>query len=185
MEYLQNTWVALDDRYRADIDFLNKHANGQWSVTSQTDDDELWTVLIDRVTEPAAFWLYDRAQHKLTKLFTTRPELEKYTLRPMQSLEIPSRDGHTLTAYLTKPAASEGGKKVPLVLFVHGGPWARDSYGYNPTHQWLANRGYAVLSVNYRGSTGFGKDFITAGDKQWGPHDGGRPARRRAVGSGP
>jgi dipeptidyl aminopeptidase/acylaminoacyl peptidase len=168
VEYLQNNWVALDDRYRADIDFLNKQARGQWSVTSQSDDDTLWTVLVDRATEPASFWLYDRAHKKFSKLFTTRPELEKYKLRPMQSLEITSRDGRTLTAYLTKPAASDGGRQVPLVLDVHGGPWARDSYGYNPTHQWLANRGYAVLSVNYRGSTGFGKDFITAGDKQWG-----------------
>lgn len=167
VDYLKNSWIAMDGRYRDDIDFLNHESGGQWGVTSQTDDDRLWTVLVDRVTEPAAFFLYDRSAKKLTKLFTTRPELEKYTLLPMEALEIKARDGLTLTAYLTRPA-SGAGQKVPLVLDVHGGPWARDDYGYDPAHQWLANRGYAVLSVNYRGSTGFGKHFISAGDRQWG-----------------
>jgi len=168
VEYLKNTWTALDDYYRADIDFLEKNARGDWGLSSQTDDDRYWTVVFDRVTEPAAFWLYDRKLKTLKKLFTARPDLEKYTLRPMQTAEIKARDGRTLTAYLTTPEAADTGAKVPLVLDVHGGPWARDSFGYNPTHQWLANRGYAVLSVNYRGSTGLGKDFIAAGDKQWG-----------------
>jgi dipeptidyl aminopeptidase/acylaminoacyl peptidase len=168
VDYLRNTWHALDDTYRADIDFLNAQARGDWSVTSQTDDDSKWVVVIDRVTEPVAFWLYDRQKKSLTKLFTARPDLEKYTLLPMEADEIKARDGLPLTVYLTKPADAVGGKTVPLVLDVHGGPWARDDYGYNPTHQWLANRGYAVLSVNYRGSTGFGKAFVAAGDKQWG-----------------
>uniref|UniRef100_UPI00258A808E alpha/beta hydrolase family protein n=1 Tax=uncultured Sphingomonas sp. TaxID=158754 RepID=UPI00258A808E len=77
-----------------------------------------------------------------------------------------ARDGLTLVSYLTRPKGVTG--PVPMVLFVHGGPWARDGYGYNGYHQWLANRGYAVLSVNYRGSTGFGKKFVSAGDLQWG-----------------
>jgi dipeptidyl aminopeptidase/acylaminoacyl peptidase len=94
----------------------------------------------------------------------------------MRPLEIHTRDGLTLVAYLTLPqsaGADDGGaghrpaKPLPMVLDVHGGPWARDSYGFNAEHQWLANRGYAVLSVNYRGSTGFGKSFINAGDHQW------------------
>jgi dipeptidyl aminopeptidase/acylaminoacyl peptidase len=168
VEYLKTTWTPLDDYYRADIAFLEAQAKGDWSLVSQTDDDRLWTVVFDRVTEPAAFWLYDRKAKTLKKLFTARPDLENYTLRPMQGAQIKARDGRTLTAYLTTPEASDKGAKVPLVLDVHGGPWARDSYGYNAGHQWLANRGYAVLSVNYRGSTGFGKDFIAAGNKQWG-----------------
>jgi dipeptidyl aminopeptidase/acylaminoacyl peptidase len=92
----------------------------------------------------------------------------------MQALALKARDGQTLPSYLTLPAGSDANgdgipeKAVPLVLFVHGGPWARDSYGYNSYHQWMANRGYAVMSVNYRGSTGFGKNFISAGDLQWG-----------------
>ncbi|KAK0339216.1 Dipeptidyl aminopeptidase BIII, partial [Friedmanniomyces endolithicus] len=84
----------------------------------------------------------------------------------MEPVEIKARDGLTLVSYLTKPKGATG--PVPMVLFVHGGPWARDGYGYNGYHQWLANRGYAVLSVNYRGSTGFGKNFVSAGDLQWG-----------------
>ena len=92
----------------------------------------------------------------------------------MWPVEIKSRDGLTLPSYLTLPAGADANRDgsadapVPLVLLVHGGPWGRDSYGFNPYHQWLANRGYAVLSVNYRGSTGFGKDFINAGNLQWG-----------------
>ncbi len=165
VEYLKTSWVPLDDTYRADIAFLDRMSHGQWAVTSQTDDDRYWTVAIDTVTTPPAFWLYDRTKRSLTKLFTARPELEKYKLLPMQAFTFPARDGKTLTAYLTRPEASG---EAPLVLDVHGGPWARDSFGYNPTHQWLANRGYAVLSINYRGSTGFGKAFVAAGDKQWG-----------------
>lgn len=91
----------------------------------------------------------------------------------MHTLELKSRDGLTLPSYLTLPPGSDAdgdGKPdeaVPMVLLVHGGPWARDGYGFNPYHQWLANRGYAVMSVNYRGSTGFGKDFINASNLQW------------------
>ncbi len=91
----------------------------------------------------------------------------------MKPVELRARDGLPLVAYLTLPAgahdknADSPAKPVPLVLDVHGGPWARDSYGFNGEHQWLANRGYAVLSVNYRGSTGFGKKFINAGDHEW------------------
>jgi dipeptidyl aminopeptidase/acylaminoacyl peptidase len=170
VDYLKNRYVALDDTYRADIAFLDSQSKGQWAATSSTDDDKLWVVVIDPVDHPAAFWLYDRTRKNLTKIFTARPALEKYVLAPMQAFEIPARDGKILTAYLTLPAGTgdRPAKPLPMVLEVHGGPWARDSYGYNPHHQWLANRGYAVLSVNYRGSTGFGKAFVAAGDKQWG-----------------
>lgn len=170
VEYLKTRWVALDDVYRADIALLDAHAAGEWGMVSRTDDDQIWIVVIDRVSEPAAYWLYDRKARKLDKLFTARPALEAYRLAPMQALTIPARDGKTLTAYLTLPldSAPPPAAPPPMVLSVHGGPWARDSYGYDPTHQWLANRGYGVLSVNFRGSTGFGKAFVAAGDKQWG-----------------
>lgn len=174
VDYLKEEWVPVGDALKADIAFLNKEAGGQWSVTSRTDDDKAWTLLVDRVSEPAAFYLYDRPGKKLTKLFTVRPALEGRKLAPMQALELKARDGKTLVSYLTLPPGSDTDndgkpeKPVPLVLNVHGGPWARDGYGYNAEHQWLANRGYAVLSVNFRGSTGFGKNFTNAGDKQWG-----------------
>ena len=109
----------------------------------------------------------------MTKLFDQRPDLANAPTQPMWPREIKSRDGHTLVSYLTLPPGSDSNKDgvpdkpVPLVLNVHGGPWARDSFGFDPEHQWLANRGYAVLSVNFRGSTGFGKAFINAADREW------------------
>ena len=124
----------------------------------------------------------------MTKLFEQRPALAKAPLVPMQSLELKARDGLTLVSYLSLPPGSDTNgdgrpdKPVPLVLNVHGGPWARDGYGFNSEHQWLANRGYAVLAVNYRGSTGFGKGFVNASNKQWAAQDARRPDRRRAVG---
>jgi dipeptidyl aminopeptidase/acylaminoacyl peptidase len=172
--YLVNRWYPLGDALRADIEFLDREARGQWSVASRSRDDRRWTLSIDRVTEPAAFWLYDRDARRLDKLFTIRPDLEGATLAPMHPVEIRSRDGKTLVSYLSLPphADPEGrgvpGEPLPLVLNVHGGPWARDNFGYRADHQWLANRGYAVLSVNFRGSTGFGKEFVNAGDLEWG-----------------
>jgi len=165
-EYLRPEWFAVDPAIKGDIDFLSREAKGMWQVTSRSDDDKLWTVVVDRVTEPVAFWLYDRGAKSFKKLFTARPNLEGAPLSPMYPIEIKARDGLTLPSYLSLPRGSDANndgkpdKALPMVLYVHGGPWARDSYGYNSTHQWLANRGYAVLSVNYRGSEGFGKGFI-------------------------
>src|SRR5690606_22525781 len=98
-------------------------------------------------------------------LFDHRSDLADYSLAPMTSHVIPARDGLNLVSYLTRPLDAKG--PTPMVLFVHGGPWGRDHWGYNPYHQWLANRGYAVLSVNFRGSTGFGKNFVNAGNLEW------------------
>jgi dipeptidyl aminopeptidase/acylaminoacyl peptidase len=92
--------------------------------------------------------------------------LAKYELAPMKPVTIKSRDGLELVCYLTLPLGVEA-KKLPMVLFVHGGPWGRDVWGFNSEAQWLANRGYAVLQVNYRGSTSFGKKFLHAGDREW------------------
>ncbi|MBW8785811.1 MAG: S9 family peptidase [Novosphingobium sp.] len=173
-DYLRNRWTALDPKTRASLDFLDKRLVGDFHVTSKTLDDGKWVVVNDPVTAPGKTWLYDRAAGKLTELFTSRPELVGAPLQPMRPLEIKARDGLTLVSYLTLPPGSDANADgvpdhpVPLVLLVHGGPWARDSYGSNAYHQWLANRGYAVLSVNYRGSTGFGKTFIAAGNLQWG-----------------
>ena len=110
----------------------------------------------------------------MTPLYVSRPDLAGAPLQPMHTAEIAARDGLVLPSYLTLPPGSdEDGvgrpdRPVPTMLVVHGGPWARDGYGFNPTHQWLANRGYAVLSTNFRGSTGFGKSFIAAGNLEWG-----------------
>ena len=174
LDYLKNEYVAVDPRIKDDLALLKKKARGAFWITSRSADDDKWIVVIDRVTEPATTFLYERKGKRLSKLYTARPELEGAPLVPMHAKEIKSRDGMTLVSYLTLPKGSDArgagkaGAPVPMVLLVHGGPWARDGYGYNSLHQWLANRGYAVLSVNFRGSTGFGKKFISAGDMQWG-----------------
>lgn len=128
----------------------------------------------DPLTSPSKVYLYDRTTGALTEFYTSRPELVGAPLQPMHTLEIRSRDGLVLPSYLTLPAGSDGDangrpeRPVPLLLLVHGGPWSRDGYGYNAAHQWLANRGYGVMSVNFRGSTGFGKEFLNAANLEWG-----------------
>lgn len=174
VDYLKDHWTALDPAIGADLNWLRAQLNGEPIVTSRTRADDRWTVAVDPVVAPAATYLFDRKAGTLTRLFVSRPELEGAPLVAMHPQEIRSRDGLTLVSYLTLPkdADADGDGKadhpVPMVLLVHGGPWARDDYGYDGEHQWLANRGYAVLSVNYRGSTGFGKRFTTAGNLQWG-----------------
>ena len=171
--YLRNEWTPVGDTLKDDIAFLNREARGEWNVVSSSNDKRLWTLSIDRVNEPIAFWLYDRPAKKLTKLFTARPDLEGKPLASMHPVEIRTRDGLTLVAYLSLPPGSDRDNDgrpdgpLPLVLNVHGGPWARDSFGYHPESQWLANRGYATLQVNYRGSTGFGKKFTNAGNREF------------------
>ena len=174
VNYLKSEYVGLDPTVQADLKRLQAATPGQFTVTSRSADDRKWLVAMDPVSAPSSTWLYDRNSLRLSKLYVSRPELEGQPLVPMQAVEIKARDGLTLVSYLTLPKAADpagtgkAGAPVPLVLFVHGGPWARDDYGSNSYHQWLANRGYAVLSVNYRGSTGFGKNFISAADLQWG-----------------
>lgn len=165
VNYLKSEWTALDPAIGASLDWLRTQLPGEFGVQSRTDDDTKWIVWNDPLTAPSRVYLYDRQAQALTLFYTTRPELEGAPLQPMQALEIPARDGLTLVSYLTLPPEAKG--PVPLVLLVHGGPWARDGYGFNRAHQWLANRGYGVLSVNFRGSTGFGKQFINAGNLQW------------------
>jgi dipeptidyl aminopeptidase/acylaminoacyl peptidase len=174
VNYFKTEWTALDPAIKGDLDFLQSHLKGEIFVTSRTYADDLWTVAVDPVTAPSSTYLYNRKARSLTRLYVTRPELEGATLADMHPVEIKTRDGLTEVSYLTLPPGSDTKQSghpdhpVPMVLFVHGGPWGRDGFGYNPYHQWLANRGYAVLSVNYRGSTGFGKSYISAGDLQWG-----------------
>ncbi|HEX8062999.1 MAG TPA: alpha/beta fold hydrolase [Allosphingosinicella sp.] len=174
VNYLKNEWVPVGGAVKSDLDFLKSRLKGEISVTSRTDADDKWIVAVDPVTAPSSAHLYDRKAKTLTKLYTSRPELEGAPLAPMHPVEIKTRDGLTMVSYLTLPAGSDPdgdgrpNKAVPLVLMVHGGPWGRDAYGYDPYAQWLSNRGYAVLAANFRSSTGFGKKFTSAGDLQWG-----------------
>ena len=175
VNYLTNEWHPIGKAVAADLTFLKKRfAGAQFAVTSRTQADDKWLIGVDPVTSPGATWLYDRKAKSVRMLYVGRPALIGAPLVAMHPVEIKARDGLTLPSYLTLPKGADGngdGKAdhaVPMVLFVHGGPWARDGYGSNPIHQWLANRGYAVLSVNFRASTGFGKKFINAGNLQWG-----------------
>jgi dipeptidyl aminopeptidase/acylaminoacyl peptidase len=163
-------WVHVAPSIAADFALLQTRLTGfEFGIQSQTDDNRRWIVMAHKAEQPATYYLLDRDKQSLTELFRARPALAPYRLAPMHPVQGKSRDGLDLVSYLTLPADVEGDrppKPLPMVLVVHGGPWARDSYGYRADHQWLADRGYAVLSVNYRGSTGFGKAFIAAGEKQ-------------------
>ena len=172
--YARKRWVVLDPAVQADLDALATVANGDVQVVSRTLDDRLWVVAYAIDTSPTRYYLYNRQERQALWLFTDRPALEQQPLAKMHPVVLSARDGLRLVSYYTLPPGSDSNvdgipdQPVPMVLFPHGGPWARDAWGYHPYHQWLANRGYAVLSVNFRSSTGFGKAFINAGDHEWG-----------------
>jgi len=173
VNYLKPEITVLNPSVKKDVELLTKELGEGYFVTNRTLDDSLWLVVTDDALAAAVAYLYDRKAGKVTKLFEQRPALAKAPLVPMQSIEIKARDGLTLVSYLSLPPGSDADgdgrpeKPVPMVLNVHGGPWARDTYGFDNEHQWLSNRGYATLSVNYRGSTGFGKNFVNAANKEW------------------
>jgi dipeptidyl aminopeptidase/acylaminoacyl peptidase len=174
VDYLRNEWTVLDASVQKDFDYLKTLGDGELGIGSTSQDDNWWVVNLLRSDASPRVYLYDRKAGKATFWFETRPALSQARLATMHAVEIPARDGLKLVSYYTLPteddpsASGKATHPVPLVLVVHGGPWGRDTYGYNSTHQWLANRGYAVLGVNYRASTGFGKAFVNAGDLQWG-----------------
>jgi len=171
--YARREWQILDPAIREDIAYLETVEDAELIVTSRSLDDRHWTVAYMLDDGPYKFYRYDRAARQAHFLFSSRDDLDRYPLAKMHAPVIESRDGLKLVSYLTLPVGSDPDgdgvpdAPLPLVLDVHGGPWARDDWGYNPTHQWLANRGYAVLSVNYRGSTGFGKQFVNAANREW------------------
>lgn len=160
-------WQILDPEIADDMTALTLFRDGDVHVVSRSLDDRTWIVLYMLDNAPAAYYTYNRETRDIAFLFTTRPALEKRTLARMQPVRIKSRDGLMLHCYLTMPTGASQ-TNLPLVLNVHGGPWARDHWGYHPEAQWLSNRGYACLQVNFRGSTGFGKRFLHAGDREWG-----------------
>jgi dipeptidyl aminopeptidase/acylaminoacyl peptidase len=172
-EYLRDEWTIVDPAIEADFEYLRSVDPGDINVTSRSLDDRRWVVVFTGDRAPSRTYVYDRDARKATFVFSSRKALEGQPLQPMHPVVIRSRDGLDLVSYLTLPAGSDSDgdgrpdAAVPLVLNVHGGPWARDSWGLNPEAQWLANRGYATLQVNFRGSTGFGKEFLNAGNKEW------------------
>jgi dipeptidyl aminopeptidase/acylaminoacyl peptidase len=172
--YDRQRHIIIDSSVQADEDYLKTVMPGaDFDFTSCSDDMKRCIVSFTVSDGPIRYYRYDRDKHAATFLFSHRPKLESVKLAKMTPVIIPSRDGLSLVSYLTLPVGSDptgSGKPdhaLPMVLWVHGGPWARDTWGYERYHQWFANRGYAVLSVNYRGSTGFGKKFINAGNREW------------------
>ncbi|HTN47347.1 MAG TPA: S9 family peptidase [Flavipsychrobacter sp.] len=142
-------------------------AGKEISFNGSNKNEDLWLISVYSDTDPGAVYLYDMKTKKTTFQYRPRKELNPDDLAPMQILSYPSSDGLMIPAYLTIPKGSDG-KNLPLIVNPHGGPWSRDGWGYNSFAQFLANRGYAVLQMNFRGSTGYGKKFIDAGNLEWG-----------------
>lgn len=141
--------------------------NGEISIVSQTADEKIWLVSVSRDVDPSSVYLYDVRTNKSELLYRSRPDLPTEHLAPMKPVRYRSRDALEIPAYLTLPKGIPS-KNLPVVMVIHGGPWARDIWGYNAVAQFLANRGYAVFQPNFRGSAGYGKKFLNAGNKQWG-----------------
>ena len=159
-------WEAVDPALATDLQRLKGFNQGDWSLQGRSLDDTKWVVAYDVSDGPVHFYLYDRTRGTADLLFVHRPKLLQYTLAPMDPIEFTASDGMKIYGYLTLPPG-RGRTRLPLVLYPHGGPWGRDTWGYNRDVQLLANRGYAVLLVNFRGSTGFGKAYLNAGDREW------------------
>ena len=165
---LRSRQVVLDPAVEADMARLRQLAgDNDFAVVAQDLKGRRWLVALGSDRQGPQYWLWERKSDEIRKLFSVQPRLDDYELAPMESLDLRARDGRRLPAYLTRTPLASGSDPQPLVLVVHGGPQARDFWGYNPTHQLLANRGYHVLSVNYRGSTGFGKEHLLAGEGEW------------------
>ncbi len=140
---------------------------GEIAITSM--DRELTRILaaVASDVDPGSVYLYDVASGEATLQYRSRPDLPSEHLAPMKPVRYTARDGMTIHGYLTLPRGKEA-KDLPVIMYIHGGPWARDYWGYEPYAQFLANRGYAVMQVNYRSSTGYGKAYLNAGNREWG-----------------
>jgi dipeptidyl aminopeptidase/acylaminoacyl peptidase len=159
--------VALDPAIEEDVQRLRALGDAEIGIGREERSDTRWLVSLAPSDGPVRYYVYDRSTGDTTYLFAHKDALDEYELAPMEPFSFPARDGLTVSGYLTFPRGVER-RDLPAVVNVHGGPWVRDRWGYNPEAQWLANRGYVSVQVNYRGSTGYGKAFLKAGDKQWG-----------------
>jgi dipeptidyl aminopeptidase/acylaminoacyl peptidase len=160
-------WTVVDPLVKADFEAITKLDNGDFRIVSRDNGDVSWVIAFVSDRKPGRYYLWNRRAKTGRFLFSEHPKLQKLSFADVEPVVIESRDGLKLHGYLTRPVHVPA-KRLPLVLLVHGGPWGRDVWGFDPTVQWLANRGYAVLQVNFRGSTGYGKRLLNAGNKQWG-----------------
>jgi dipeptidyl aminopeptidase/acylaminoacyl peptidase len=162
----RNYWK--DRGFEADFLFLkSKFPNREVGLADMSGDDGRWLVMISGDTDPGTYYLFDRGTKEVTKFGALRPDLPQEKLAPMMPVRYRSSDGLEIPGYLTLPYGMEA-KNLPLLVMPHGGPWARDYWGYNGTAQFFANRGLAVLQPNFRQSTGYGKKFYAAGRHEWG-----------------
>ncbi len=159
-------WEVLEPGLKADFAAMAA-LNGEVSIVSRNDADTVWYILVNKPDRSPAFLRWDRVARIAAPLFSTRPKLDAYKLAPMVPIKFAARDGLTVRGYLTAPDGAFPNKR-PLVVLVHGGPWVRDHWGFHPEAQWLASLGFAALQLNYRGSAGFGKRHLHAGDREWG-----------------
>jgi dipeptidyl aminopeptidase/acylaminoacyl peptidase len=165
--YERRRWKAVDPAAVPDLDRIESAGEGELNWFGMSDDRKTWIAFVEPKTGAGRYLRYDRPSGKVRRLFSIRPALDDAPLVAMEPVVVTARDGLKLVCYLSRPRDAVAGRPGPMVLLVHGGPWGRDMPGFSSTHQWLANRGYAVLSVNFRGSTGFGKAFVNAGDLEW------------------
>jgi dipeptidyl aminopeptidase/acylaminoacyl peptidase len=161
------TYVVLDPSVEEDLKAVRALHPGDPSISGRDEADTTWLVAFNVDAGSVTYFTYDRATKAGRPLFSARPALSGYELAPMEPFSFRARDGLVVHGYLTFPPGL-GRSGLPAVVDVHGGPQVRDTWGYNPEAQWLANRGYLCIQVNYRGSTGYGKSFVAAGDREWG-----------------
>lgn len=160
-------WTFLDRAVEADFALLGKGRPGSISIRSRARADRTWLVKISAPDHPTTYYRFDRGSRRVERLFSEDPGLERVPLAGKEPISFAARDGMTIHAYLTLPVGVPP-KRLPMVVLVHGGPWARDTWSLDFPVQWLANRGYAVLQVNFRASTGYGKAYQNAGNLEWG-----------------
>ncbi len=163
----RSEYRVLDPSVARHLDAIRSLHPGDPVFADADDADRVWLVAFTNDAGPVSFYAYDTATGTGSFLFEHQPELSRYELAAMEPVSYQSRDGLTIDGYLTFPPGPDR-TDLPTVLLVHGGPWARDAWGFDPQAQWLANRGYLCIQVNFRGSAGYGKAFLNAGDREWG-----------------
>lgn len=161
-------WKVLDKSIKKDFHAIRRIRRGDFDVIDRDHADQTWLVSFNTDDGPISYYAYDRGTRKAEFLFTNRQGLENVTLAKMEPIGFRARDNLFISGYLTTPPGIKPAVNLPTVLLVHGGPWRRSTWGYDARGQWLANRGYAVLQINFRGSSGYGKDFINASRREWG-----------------
>jgi dipeptidyl aminopeptidase/acylaminoacyl peptidase len=159
--------IVVDQTIKEDIERISKLRQGDFYICNRTHDDNIWLVGFTEDDGPSSYYAYNRRSKEAKFLFYNRPDLRQYELASMEPFLFETRDGMSVHGYLHFPLGRER-RRLPTVLKVHGGPWDRDIWGYDAEAQWFANRGYVCMQVNFRGSRGYGKAFLSAGDKEWG-----------------